>query len=259
MTNPVTTAPSTTDSPINDCGQAGLRPPRIEASSLPWLTEAEMVEVDRVMTEDLTILLIQMMENAGRNLAMLAMQRYEPTSVVVLAGGGGNGGGGLVAARHLANRGLNVAVVAAKPFREPSVPAHQFEILKRMGVPIMSADQSDRPPSADLVIDALIGYSLRGTPTGRAAELIGWANDQRSPILSLDTPSGLNVTDGSGTSSTVKADATMTLAAPKIGLADSAHVGDLYVADISVPASVYARLGLDLAPDFSAGPIVAVD
>jgi NAD(P)H-hydrate epimerase len=49
-----------------------------------------------------------MMENAGRNLADLALRRFSPSTVVVLAGSGGNGGGGLVGARYLANRGATV-------------------------------------------------------------------------------------------------------------------------------------------------------
>src|SRR5438105_6727950 len=69
--------------------------------------------VDRIMVEDLHIELTQMMENAGRGLADLAMRRFAPDSVVVLAGPRGNGGGGPVTARHLPNRGAAVSVVAS--------------------------------------------------------------------------------------------------------------------------------------------------
>jgi len=63
---------------------------------LPALTTEQMREVDRVMVEDLHIELVQMMENAGRGLAELAIDRFSPGSVTVLAGPGGNGGGGPV-------------------------------------------------------------------------------------------------------------------------------------------------------------------
>ncbi len=72
--------------------------PVISADSIGWLTTEQMIEVDRVMIEDLHIELIQMMENAGRNLARLALDRYSPSRVTVCSGSGGNGGGGLVAA-----------------------------------------------------------------------------------------------------------------------------------------------------------------
>ena len=50
----------------------------------------------------------------------------------------------------------------------------------------------------------------------------------------------------------------MTLALPKIGLRNAAQVGELYLADISVPPSVYAAIGAGPAPDFSHSSIVRV-
>ena len=206
---------------------------------VPALTTDQMREVDRIMVEDLHIELVQMMENAGRSLAELAGARFSPARVVVLAGPGGNGGGGMVAARHLANRGRTVSVVLSEPDGLTRVPAHQAEILTRMGVPI-----ADVPEGADLVLDALIGYSLHGDPTGRAAALIEWANDHATPILALDTPSGLDVTTGVAGTPCVRATATLTLALPKVGLIGAPSVGELYLADISVPPLVYERFGI---------------
>ncbi|NIA25959.1 MAG: NAD(P)H-hydrate epimerase [Gammaproteobacteria bacterium] len=224
--------------------------PGVDLQTVPALTEEQMREVDRVMIEDLGILLVQMMENAGRNLAELAIRRFAPLSVTVLAGTGGNGGGGLVAARHLANRGSNVSVViTTAPDRLGDVPRIQHEILRRMDVRF-EAD----PPDADLVIDALIGYSLRGDPRGRTAELIRWAKGR--PVLSLDTPSGLNVTSGEAGEPCIPATATMTLALPKVGLLEAPQVGELYLADISVPAGVYATMGLRVPVPFREGTIV---
>lgn len=218
-----------------------------------WLTEAQMIEVDRVMIDDLGIELIQMMENAGRNLAQLAIDRYAPSRVVVCAGSGGNGGGGMVAGRHLANRGVEVEIVTTRRLDElQGVPAHQRRILEEMGVPVV-----DTWAGADVILDAVIGYSLRGAPTGRSLELIDAMNADAAPVLSLDTPSGLDVTTGDAPGAVVRADATLTLAAPKIGLADSEAVGDLFVADISVPPFVLTDLGADV-PDFSTSPVVAV-
>jgi len=210
-----------------------------------------MREVDRVMVDEVGIELIQMMENAGRNLADLAVRRFGVDSVVVLAGTGGNGGGGLVAARHLANRGVEVAVaLVSDSAKLAPVPAHQFEILKQMDIRVIV-----EPSAADLVVDAMIGYSLSGDPRGRSAELIDWANRQAT-VLSLDNPSGLNVTTGVAGRPCVKATATMTLALPKTGLLSADQTGELYLADISVPPSVYAAMGLGQVDIFAHGTIV---
>ncbi len=76
------------------------------SGEIPYVTTEQMIEVDRAMMEDYRIELIQMMENAGRNLAHLARVRFldgNPSGkhVVVLSGTGGNAGGALVCARRL--------------------------------------------------------------------------------------------------------------------------------------------------------------
>jgi NAD(P)H-hydrate epimerase len=54
----------------------------------------------------------------------------------------------------------------------------------------------------------------------------------------------------------VHADATMTLALPKAGLAGSAATGRLFLADISVPPLLYQRMGLQVPALFRDGPVV---
>jgi NAD(P)H-hydrate epimerase len=226
----------------------------VPADEIGWLTESQMIEVDRVMMQDLRIELVQMMENAGRNLAQLVLDLFDPDTVTVLSGSGGNGGGGLVAARHFANRGVDVTVALARPASALTpVPAHQYDILRRMGVPI-----ADEPRHSDVVIDALIGYSLKGSPRGRSGELIEQIDEVGDQVVSLDTPSGVNVTDGSTPGAAVSADVTMTLGLPKIGLRNADRVGDLYLADISVPPSVYDTIGAGPAPDFATSTILRV-
>ncbi len=222
--------------------------PRIDRASVGWISEEQMIEVDRVMIEDLDITLFQMMENAGRNLARVVIDVFAPATVAVAAGTGGNGGGGLVAARHLANAGIDVSVVVTSPERLTPVPQHQFDVLTRMGV-----EARPELPAADVTIDAIIGYSLRGAPRGRSAELIE-AVAANGPVVSLDNPSGVNVTTGEVPGVAVQADVTMTLCLPKTGLRDHPAVGELLLADISVPRSVTAALGG--APNFRASPIV---
>ena len=230
--------------------------PTTSAEEIAWLSAAQMVEVDRIMMEDLHIELIQMMENAGRNLAQLSIDRYNPVRVTVCAGSGGNGGGGLVAARHLHVAGLDVSVVLSSTRdRYGPVPLHQLDIIDRLRIPITDS----APSHSDLVIDAVIGYSLRGAPRGLAAEVIEQIASTDAPILSLDAPSGLDTTTGELMDPHVVADATLTLAAPKLGLRSQSAVGELFVANISVPPSVFDEIGAGPPPDFSHWPIIRVE
>ncbi len=224
-----------------------------------------MVEVDRLMIEEYGILLMQMMENAGRTLADLAQAwlggEVADRPLLVLAGRGNNGGGGLAAARHLANRGADVQVFTAHPFDAfDGVPGQQLAALLAMGVSITPVEEGWELPGADLLIDALIGYGLQGDPRGATADLIRLANSHHAPILALDAPSGLDTGTGQVYRPAIRAAATLTLALPKAGLlaAGPEVVGDLFLADISVPPGLYASLGLDLAPIFRAGPLLRV-
>ncbi|HRJ41786.1 MAG: NAD(P)H-hydrate epimerase [Caldilineaceae bacterium] len=235
--------------------------------TLPSLSTAQMVEVDRLMIVEYHIELLQMMENAGRNLALLAKRLLDgdvaDRPVVVLAGRGNNGGGGLVAARHLLNWGAWVQLLLThRPEEYRGVPAHQLSILTAMDAPLAWAEDGWELPPADLIIDALIGYGLQGNPTGNAATLISLANSNIAPILSLDAPSGLDSNSGQLYNPHINATATMTLALPKAGLLTAPArpaVGQLYLADISVPPALYQRLGLDVPPLFAADPILPVE
>jgi NAD(P)H-hydrate epimerase len=230
----------------------------VAADTFPWVDTAQMIEIDRIMIEDLQIELKQMMENAGRNLAILTLGLFAPRTVTVLAGSGGNGGGGLVCARHLANHGVAVTVVVTRPAAEFwGVPAHQLGILQRMGIDVIDQDPSGIE-GADVIVDAVIGYSLRGAPRGSALAVIDAANHSNKPVVSLDVPSGVDSTTGDTPGAAVRADATLTLAAPKVGLRSNMLLGRLFVGDISVPPAAFESLGLRPPPAFNESWLVEI-
>ena len=222
---------------------------------IPFITTAQMIEVDRAMMADYQIGLIHMMENAGRNLAHLARLRFLEKNpirkrVTILAGPGGNGGGAMVCARRLHNWGASVQVFTTRADQEfKSIPAHQLKILHRMNLSIKPAHEINQTHKPDHIIDGVIGYSLSGNPRGTAAQLIEWANTHNAPILALDVPSGIDTTTGQVFQPAILATATMTLALPKAGfLLPKAknQIGELYLADISIPPQLYSKLSLEL-------------
>ena len=215
-------------------------------AGLATIDRATMERVDDLAVDRFGPSLLQMMENAGRSLADLAMTRWRPRSVTILCGTGGNGGGAMAAARHLVNRGVDVALtMSGDQARLSPAAGSQHAILHHSSV-----RWSGEPTDADLIIDGLIGYSLNGAPVGRPAELIDWANEASAPVLSLDSPSGLDVTTGATPGAVIEADATLTLALPKAGLIDSDAVGTLFLADIGIPSAVYTELGIDTSQPF---------
>ncbi len=222
---------------------------------VPAVTADEMRDVDRIATEDLGLSLAQMVEHAGRTLARHALE-FDDGPTVVLAGGGGNGSGGLACARHLGNRGRSVTVVLDRdPVDLEGVAATQHGILDAMDVPIWTdADEASDP---SLVVDALVGYGLEGTPRGTAASLVEWVNRSGADVLALDVPTGTNATTGETPGVAIDPDRTLTLALPKTGLGETAS--ELYLGDVSVPPLVYDRLEIPSVVPFGRAFSVALE
>ncbi len=173
--------------------------------------------------------------------------------------------GALVCARRLHNYGAKVKVYITKPASNfTAIPANQLDILQCMKVFVARADSISNAAESDLIIDGVIGYSLKGTPKGEAATLIRWANASTTPVLALDAPSGIDATTGTVFDPAIKAIATMTLALPKEGLRARGvepYVGELYLADISVPPELYAKsaIGLTIDPIFAQSDIIRLN
>jgi NAD(P)H-hydrate epimerase len=112
-----------------------------------------------------------------------------------------------------------------------------------------------------VIIDALIGYHLRGKPRLPISDIIVTANSSQRMIVSLDLPSGLDATTGIQYSPCINATSTVTLALPKQGLMVNDAwkvVGELYLADIGIPSTVYQDLGFVFNNPFTKAPIVQI-
>jgi NAD(P)H-hydrate epimerase len=219
---------------------------------VPAVTTEQMREVDRIAVEETGPNLYQMMENAGRNLAGVAIEMLleggPGSRILVLARTGGNGGGGICAARHLANRGIPVALCLADAVILSEVAKWQYRVFRATPGELLSSAKLNGQRFA-VIIDALIGYSLTGSPHGRFVDLIRWANCSSTRILSLDVPSGMDSTTGAVSDNVIAPHTTMTLALPKTGLSKGAG-GRLLLADIGIPFETYRRLNLPYAAPF---------
>jgi len=235
---------------------------------IPVVNTVEMREVDRLMIEKYGIQLLQMMENAGRNLAELARRFLDGSvsgkQIIVVVGKGNNGGGGLVAARHLYNWGAQITALL-RTEELSGIPELQWSILKKLPIEKKIAKDALKSLSnnkGDLILDAMIGYSLAGNPRGWTAKMIERINSLPILILALDVPSGLDATTGEIFDPCVQATATMTLALPKTGLVKpnvKQVLGSLYLADISVPDVLYKEMGIDIAPLFLNDTIIKLN
>ena len=218
------------------------------AGGLAFLTAEEMADADRTAIDSLGLSVDALMENAGTKTAEMARTvlggDVVGRSVEVLVGRGNNGGDGLVAARHLHNWGADVTVILGEG-REAlrDLPAKQFATVEKMGIRTIAREGQ---PRADLIVDALLGHGSRGSPREPLGGLIRSANSSRSPILAVDIPSGFDATVGQPGDPCITARTTVTFGFPKMGFLAPrarAYVGELYVADISLPKVIYEKFG----------------
>ncbi len=225
---------------------------------LPGISRMQMIEVDRIIVNELKVPIELMMEHAGLSLARLAValsNRKNP-EFCIIAGSGNNGGGGLAAAWRMANWDYDVTVIIPKGF--PSlheVPMAQLIRLQSMGIDAEDIMPRSFPENVT-ILDAFIGYGNRKRDDAIASLVFNSIRSHKR-VISLDAPSGLDVTTGVSYNG-IHPIATMTLAFVKIGLlkASPHEVGELYICDIGVPAEIYLnRLGIDWSSPFDATAI----
>src|ERR671938_1096046 len=147
-----------------------------------------------------------MMERAGRAVAEAVLERYPSArTIACVCGGGANGGDGRIAARVLREAGRDAVEELAGP--------------------------------ADLVVDALFGTGFHGEPRPEAAALIERMNGAGVPVVAVDVPSGVDASTGEVAGAAVRAELTVTMHEPKVGLIVAPgrfHAGEVVAADIGI-------------------------
>ncbi len=184
-----------------------------------------------------------LMESAGSAVADAVAAKVKPGSRVLVACGlGGNGGDGFVAARHLAGRGYRVkAILVGNPNSIRSEETHHnFEVAQLMTgsleVEVIEDTSQVVPVEADVVVDALIGYTYRGGLKPVTKMMINAINASAAYTVAVDTPTGLVVDTGETPEECVEADVTVTFHKPKIGFRKKPkQLGKLIVAKLGLP------------------------
>lgn len=253
------------------------------------LTAEEMRGVDRAAIERLGLPGLVLMENAALGVVDAIGRQYpRAESAAIFCGPGNNGGDGLAVARQLATRGYAVEIFlavgkagnageAGNPGRAGEVGAAgkagelqlagdaglQLAVCRRLELTIheLAPDGDAAEAEAglaaaleaagrhDLVIDALFGTGLARPLTGWFARLVEGLNEVPRPRVAVDIPSGLFGSSAEPPGPHLRADLTVTFAAPKVAhvfppAADAA--GELVVTDLGFPRRLVDEAAGDL-------------
>ena len=186
----------------------------------PILTAAAMRAAEQAAIDGGTSV-ETLMERAGAALAEAVYRFAGPKPVLILAGPGNNGGDGLIAARHLAARGVAVRIAA---FGD----ADGY-------VELLGPDTEAAP----VVIDALFGTGLRrGLEPAVEKQLLRLCEAARTRVA-CDLPSGVESDSGAALSAVPRFDMTVAFGALKPAhrlMPAMASCGRVVVADIGIAA-----------------------
>jgi hydroxyethylthiazole kinase-like uncharacterized protein yjeF len=183
-----------------------------------------------------------LMQRAAAGLAAVCadvLGRVYGSRVVLLVGSGSNGGDALYAGARLARRGAGVTAVLLD---ESRAHAGGLAALRRAeGQVVGAGDAGEVIRRAGLVVDGITGIGGEGGLRADAAALVALVGESRAFVVAVDLPSGVEADCGEVRGDAVRADATVTFGAYKVGLlVDPAreYAGALRFVDI----------GLDLGP-----------
>lgn len=205
---------------------------------------------------------VDLMERAGRGCAEFILHEFgagvapgnAAAHASIFCGAGNNGGDGLVIARWLAEANWSVSVHLFHP-AERLTPDAQRNHQRLMSMaargagvtfydvsdPDWIAQALDDVASARVLVDAMLGTGVSGSPRGALVDAIRLIGDADVPVVSVDIPSGVNGSTGETPGEAVMAAHTLTIGAPKIGTLfhpGRQHCGRVHVIDIGFPDEI---------------------
>ncbi|NLH40055.1 MAG: NAD(P)H-hydrate epimerase [Elusimicrobia bacterium] len=232
----------------------------IKQSGSLSVTAELMKEIDQAATRYYSITEETLMENAGKACAIEIekyiseniKKNYGDIMITVFSGRGNNGGDGLVCGRYLSDKGFNVIIYMVPPSEKRYNPLvlKNIDMAKKRGIPVKTVDPDsignimDEIKRTDLIVDALLGISTVGKPTGIIESIINIINASAKNVVSIDIPSGINPDTGEVSGVCVNSVLTLTLGLLKSGLLNSdakKYTGTLKVVDIGYPQELIKK------------------
>lgn len=215
------------------------------------LTSDEMKQVEQY-TAKFGMTYQRMMENAGAACARNIRNEVEKEgtvgrNVAVVCGKGNNGGDGFVVARKLSENGYKVCVIMAMGYPSGQESTYMYKMVLDMMIPVVWYD-ADRAKAvqtirkADIVVDAVFGFSFYGSIDENISCLLNEMSAARGMKFAIDVPSGVYCNSGYNDPNSFRADFTIAISALK-----PAHIvrpaadccGDIIIANIGIPEESY--------------------
>ncbi len=221
----------------------------------PVLTAHQMREMDRETIEEIGIPGAVLMETAGRAVAAAVLDVLadrKVSRVAIICGSGNNGGDGFVAARVLAEYGVDCEVFLVAEASSVGDAKCFYDALLQCQGRVSQLQTSEQLQDAarvfedcDVLVDAIFGTGLCRDVSGTIASIVAMMNASAATIVAVDIPSGLHADSGAVLGVAIQADRTVTMGAAKIANAGApgfALGGALRIAEIGIPSARLRRV-----------------
>ncbi|HXK76202.1 MAG TPA: NAD(P)H-hydrate epimerase [Bacteroidaceae bacterium] len=218
---------------------------------------------DQATIEEKGISSVDLMEAAAEALTVFFTTQWNVHHpVIIFAGPGNNGGDGVAIARLLSNRGylvkLYVFHLQGNISSDTSINIEKlpkevdFSLIENIDEvhnvfsKLQELDFLYIPPYP-IILDALFGSGLNRPLSGEYANIVSEINSLKTPIISIDIPSGLHCEDNSQfpLESIIKADMTLAIQRPKLAHlleSNQPYLGDVYTIPIGLSEKVESHL-----------------
>lgn len=215
------------------------------------LSKEQTYNADKIAMNEFLVPSQILMENAAISTYNI-LKNYisRNTKICIFCGSGNNGGDGFAIARHLFANNYDVSIISLADLSKMSQETRlNYEIAKKLNINIIENVANDFSNiienKFDCYIEALIGIGGSENLKDSISDLISTINAQSGLKFAIDIPAGLNANSGKSHKNTFKADHTITMFAPKIGMYinDGKKLcGKIHIANLGVPSSIANNL-----------------
>lgn len=224
-----------------------------------YVNHTQMKAVDICSIQDVGIPSLVLMERAALSVSEWIEEHFgkQEGRILSVCAMGNNGADGMAAARILALKGYETAVLlAGDPRKATDEWKIQYGILEKLGIPCTFISDCNREEiheyiikeKTSILVDALFGIGLTRVVSGFYAELIETMNESGIPIVAVDIPSGINSDNGKADGTAVKACATITFGYKKPGqifYPGAEYCGCLKVCEIGFAPEALEKAGFE--------------
>lgn len=217
---------------------------------------SKIQEIEKDLQETYGISREVLMEQAGFHVAEVVREEFSSdVKIGVICGKGMNGGDGFVAARRLLSWGYNIEVYT--PFGDEELSELALKKLENVRKIEEDCVMMDFP-TANVYLDAVLGYGLEGPPEGEVEDAVRKLEKWSAETISVDVPTGVNPDTGEGYNPHVSPEYTVTLGLPKKGLRRE-NAGKVYLADVGIPHKALESKGLEMDPLFDEESVIDLE